>query len=91
MADGMSISGRIFHQIAVKSFSGLHLNSGQAFHQIAAAFRMRPVTTTKAFLQAIFYSLSAACIQYCPNRQNIFLLCRYLRKSQWPQLSIVVL
>ena len=60
----MSISGRIFHQIAVKIFFGLHLNLGQAFHQIAAVFRMRPVKTTKAFLDAIFYSLSAACIQY---------------------------
>ena len=63
MVEKMSISGRIFHQIAVKIFFfGFHVNLEQAFHQIAATFRMRPVTTTKAFLHAIFYS--SACIQY---------------------------
>ena len=61
----MSVPRRIFHQIAVKIFFfGLHLNFEQAFHQIAAAFQMRSVKTTKAFLHAIVYSLSAACIQY---------------------------
>ena len=56
MADKMSISGRIFHQIAVKTFFGFQvLNLEQAFHQIAATFRMRPFTTSKAFLHAIFY------------------------------------
>ena len=81
MANKMSISGRIFHQSVVKIFflGGLHLILGQAFHQSAAAFRMCPVTTTKAFFHAIFYSLIVACILYRPNRQNIFLLCRNLR------------
>ena len=37
------------------SFFGFHVNLEQAFHSIAATFRMRPVTTTKAFLHAIFY------------------------------------
>ena len=60
----MSISDRIFRQIAVKIFYRLQLTLGQGFHQIAAAFRMRPVETTKAFLHAIFYRLSAACIQF---------------------------
>ena len=62
MIDKMSISGRIFHQIAVKIFFGFIVNLEQTFHQIAATFRMRLVTATKAFLHAIFYSL--ACIQY---------------------------
>ena len=35
MADKMSISGRIFHLIAVKTFFGFHVNLEQAFHQIA--------------------------------------------------------
>ena len=35
MAAKMSISGRIFHQIAVRTFFGFHVNLEHAFHQIA--------------------------------------------------------
>ena len=38
IADNMSISGRIFHQIAVKTDIGFHVNLEQAFHQIAPNF-----------------------------------------------------
>ena len=75
---------------------GLHLNLGQAFHQSAAAFRMCPVTTTKAFFHAIVYSLNVACIQHRHNRQNIFLYdcnnksIKMFFDVCWPEFNILI-
>ena len=41
-------------------FFGFHVILEQAFHQIAATFRMRSVTTTKAFLHAIYFTVQLA-------------------------------
>ena len=60
IADKMSISGRIFHQIAVKTFFGFHVNLEQAFHQIpnASGHDYESVSPCNSS------QFSAACIQY---------------------------
>ena len=55
------------------------MNLEQAFYQIAATFRMRPVTTTKVFLHVIFYS-SLLLVSNIDLTGKKILLCCNLRK-----------